>query len=282
MAKSEKWFSFKSMGKRRTTRTWTTTESTEKKLVQNCFKSSGYKSIWLFDESHCGVDAFHLCSCLSVCVWVWMCLLSCHWHCRCQMDVPSPHAICITWKLIQIKLLTLAFTTWYDLLSQSLVVAVATADTVCLFIYLRFFPSQFPPKQITKQNRTEQARCSKNVFGLKFAQTHTEKGRVWASEWEATFFILNDCTLYGCMFSVDVASATAADVVVAAVGFLSCHSLLHFILALFDIQPVSQPAKIRWHLHSFSSCSDFQMLLLYLQQLSGSNWLEIKQSTAQT
>lgn len=90
-------------------------------------------------------------------------------------------------------------------------------------------------------------------------------------------FLLNDCTLYGCMFSVDVAAAAAADVVV---DFLSCHSLLHFILALFDIQPVSQPAKIRWHLHSFSSCSDFQMLLLYLQQLSGSNRLEIKQSTA--
>lgn len=192
-AKSEKQFFLfcKSMGKG----TRTTTESTAQKMCRIVsIRVATNQSVRSMNA-----DALRLC--LRLLCWCWCCC--CHF----QMDVPSPHAICITWKLIQIKLLTLAFTTWYDLLSQSLVVvAVAAANTVCLFVYLRFFPSQFPPKQITKQSKTEQNKIS--VLYVKYIRLktykHTQGEKEFGSMSEGPrFFFIEWSTIDGvCFLSV--------------------------------------------------------------------------------
>lgn len=82
------------------------------------------------------------------------------------MDVTSLHAICITWKLIQIKLLTLAF--------ASVCSTCSPQYPGCCLVF-----NHLPPKQITSKSNAQNL-ARKVYFGLK------DTIRLNGMEWNGT------------------------------------------------------------------------------------------------
>lgn len=152
-------------------------------------------------------------------------------------------SICIARILIQIKLLTRLLP-----LGMTSCLNIPPSNwwwCCCLFVLLLFRFARLPPKQINEQNN--RTNTVQKYSRLKKTYTHTPFFIEWF--WVSVCFV--------------------------SISFSFSASFLSLELTF---------SQSKWLAHTairiVSHCwADFQMLLLYLHQLSGSNWLETKQST---